>query len=127
MTANKIKGDFEIVAGDTTYTARFGMNALAKIEEEFGKSVESVFADIEKQKSIRATRTLIRCAIQTHHPEVTDEDVGNIMDAVGLDKLSDLMAEGVKAAFPDAVKGAKAGADAHPTAGAKPAGGTGQG
>lgn len=124
--ANKIKGEFDVPAGDKTYKGRFGMNALVEIEERSGKSVEELFASIEKTKSMKDARMIVGAALRTYHPELTDADVGTIIDQAGIETLSSIMADGIRAAFPEAAKGeAKAGATANPTSHAA-ASGTGR-
>jgi len=92
--ANKYRGEIELAADGKTYTLRLGVNEQAAFEQEMG--IESLIrAMAENKLGIGRLRTLTRLALSRHHGnlKLTDEQVGDIIDASGgmVEMISRLM------------------------------------
>jgi hypothetical protein len=91
------------------WEVRFTTNAICRIEERSGKSLEDVLADVTAPgRRTLAFRLLLWAAIGT----VTVEAAGDIMDDLGLVEVDRIISAALRAAFPapegDAGNGAAA-------------------
>jgi len=98
--ANKIKGDFDFSAGGTVYRGRFGFNAYCEIQERFGKSAPAVFLELTQTESPVLMRALIGAALREYHEDLTDKDVGRIIDDAGVQVIADAIVRGMQASQP---------------------------
>lgn len=90
-------------ASGKVWTLRFGVNAIADLEERFDKPISAIFAEIDgRAPRIGTFRTLVQAGLTER---LTDTAVGDLMDEVGLARMGDLLGSAVKAAFPDASAG----------------------
>ncbi len=60
-------------------TIRFTLNALAELEDKFG-SVQAAFDKLEKEKSMKALRTILWAGLLHENPDITEQEVGNLID-----------------------------------------------
>lgn len=60
-------------------TIRFTLNALAELEDKFG-SVQAAFDKLEKEKSMKALRTILWAGLLHESPNITEQEVGNLID-----------------------------------------------
>lgn len=103
-----IKGDVRL--GD--YTLRMDFNALCDAEEDFPGIMQG---DV-KLDSFRNIRTMLRHALGAHHPNLTDREVGEITQSVGLGKAAEAVIEAMHASFPPAEASVKSGNGRRPPA-----------
>ncbi|MGB7407151.1 MAG: hypothetical protein WA908_01480 [Pontixanthobacter sp.] len=100
------------------WTARFGHNALCAIEDETNRTFGSIVApflqgmnveDASDPKAIVAAMSAIRFsdirlvlhhALMAAHPDVTREDVGEIIDAIGLNAAMEIVGWAITRAMP---------------------------
>ena len=104
--ANKSRGEVEFTAGEETYVFRFGTNEQAEFEAETGEP--NIFAAMAKGLGINRMRTLLRVALQRKRPQFTDQQAGDLIDEIGLKRVSELVGEvlkGLKVEGPKAQKG----------------------
>lgn len=81
--ANPHRGEVELKAGEKTYTLVYTINALCELEEETGKSVDLLIAEINTDKpKLSAIRALFWAGLRTHH-KMTVEEAGEVMQAAG--------------------------------------------
>jgi len=104
--SNPTRGSVTFEADGKTYTLHYSTNALCELESLAGESVMRIAAQMADSDGVRLgmVRNLIWAGLRDHHPEVTVEDAGRIMDALGLDKAGSLVAEAFILAFPQATK-----------------------
>lgn len=76
--ANKFRGEVPLKAGDDTYTLRFGTNEMVELEEKYG-SLEA----FKGSTGVKDVRFALTVGLRRHHPEITEADVGDLMDKVG--------------------------------------------
>ena len=65
---------------------KFTLNALAELEDIFG-SVEAAFSKLE-QNSMKAVRAILWAGLLYHSPELTEQQVGNLIDIEYLQELT---------------------------------------
>ena len=79
------------------YELRFTTNALCRLEERTGKSLEIVLSETGMDgRRTTAFRALLWAGIGT----VTLETAGEIIDEIGFAEVDRIIAEGLKLAFP---------------------------
>lgn len=104
------RGEVTFEANGQVWRMRFGINALADMEERTGLSVNEVFAALDGNAvRVSMLRTVVQAGLSRHHGDLTTVQVGDLIDEIGLVKMAELLGEAVKGAFPDAVGEAKAG------------------
>lgn len=98
--ANKFKGD--VPFGDA-HTMRLGTFALALIQEKFGIPLEEVGARLQAGiTDLRTIGFILWAALQQHHPDMTERDVFDLIDEIGIDQVGPLMGAAFEAAAPSA-------------------------
>jgi hypothetical protein len=93
QVANSYRGEVELRAGENTYTIRIGMNEIAAMENALGvRGMQELGARL-KLVSILDYRVITRIALSKKHPKLTDTQVGDIIDELGLKPVSDALGE----------------------------------
>lgn len=100
--ANRQKGETGFDALGQTWTLRYGTNALCEIEDLFGRSALDVARDFEDETTvrIRSIRDFFFCGLKDHYPDVDAAKAGEIIDALGLDRVGTKIGEALALAFP---------------------------
>lgn len=83
--ANEVRGELEVQAKDgKAYTFVLGLTAGAALEARLSTETERVKFPvfIQNLDDMRKIRSLWWAAAQLHHPEMTEEDVGRVLDQV---------------------------------------------
>lgn len=80
--ANRLRGEVEFTVGEKTYTFRLGMNELVALEQTLGIK-DPIKALAEQQLGIGDLRALARAGLSRYHKELTDEEVGDLIDEMG--------------------------------------------
>ena len=70
---------------------RFTLNAMAELEDRYG-SVDAAFAEMNKG-SIKAIRFVLWAALIEGSPELTERQVGSLIDTQYLQQVMDTMTE----------------------------------
>lgn len=84
-----------------TYTLLLDFNALCLLEDPL-PGITSGGVDL---KSFKTIRLVFWAALQAYHPGLTEEEAGNILWAIGVDKGAGYLQEGFEAAFGQAEGG----------------------
>lgn len=88
---NKVKRkDVCITLGDAEYPLKYTLNSFSMMEEKYG-SVDDALAAMEKG-SIAAIRYMIYVGIIAANPEMTELEVGGLIDIQDLEAITDKMA-----------------------------------
>lgn len=99
-----IKGEVKFTAPDGPkagdYRLALDFNALCDLEDSFPGLMQGE-VKVDKLKDIRR---FFHAGLASHHPELTERDVGSIIHAMGLEAASEKLAEAMQAAFPEAKK-----------------------
>lgn len=106
--ANRHRGEVSFAAGGETYTLRYSANALAELEDALDKSVGEIVELMQSQKGLRikTVRTIFRAGLLDRHPDITDQQAGDIISDVGLGEAANLLGRAFTAAFPPVEGGA---------------------
>ncbi len=88
--ANPHRGEVELRVGEKLYTFRFSLSALASLEEMTGTSVELVFQRFLEPGTpkLRPMLQIVRAALLDRHPEVTEEEAGELILEAGVDAVT---------------------------------------
>jgi len=111
INGNPHRGHLGFEVEGKQWVFAFSTNALCALEEEFGLTDIS---ELEKvlggSPSLRTIRKLFRIGLTECHPNMTDFEGGQIMDAVGgLEPSLELVMLAIENAFPEAAKNGKTG------------------
>ncbi len=92
--ANPERGEVELVAGERTYTLFLSTNALCAMEKRQGKSYGQILSAI-MALDIVALRAMTYAVLQRHNANLfkTEEQVGDLIDRVGMKAVKDAMVE----------------------------------
>lgn len=108
---NRSEVDFTISEGELagTYTIFFGTNVMAELEAFMGKPFIAFAAmlDDPELREMSAMRGALFCMLKRHHPEITLEAAGDIIDEFGFVDSMKAIAKCVQLAFPPEKKGSK--------------------
>ena len=92
-----MRGGVSFDALGKPFELRFTTNAICRVEEKSGQSLEALLADTAVSgKRTLAFRTLLWAAIGG----ITLETAGEIMDEIGPVEVDRILAEGLRLAFP---------------------------
>lgn len=95
------KGHVAFKADGKDYAIRFGMNEMAAAEESFGlpfgEVIEKLSVEDGRSAKFSDMRLLFAAGVGVE-PKIA----GDIMDAVGIARASELLGEAIRAAFPQA-------------------------
>jgi hypothetical protein len=94
---------FEV--GGATWSLKFGINALCDLEFQV-QDPEQVKRLMDGKAGAPPDFSTIRAgfwaALRTFHPEVTLEEAGRLIDALGMPRAGSLTAQALISAFPEA-------------------------
>lgn len=93
-------------------TIKFTLNALAELEDRYG-SVEAAFDKLEKEHSMKALRCILWAGFIHESPNMTEFEVGNLIDIASMQDLTATLGEALEKDLPQKEEAI-----------AKPAGGT---
>lgn len=99
---NPLKGEVEFPCNGMSYTLRYNINAMCTLEAALGMSVMEVMAVLgdTSKLSISMFRTMFWVGLRDKHPEMTEDQAGIVMDAVGLQEAGTYVAKAFELAFP---------------------------
>ena len=106
MTVTDPGRDVPLIAGDRTFVMYAGNRALREIERETGTSLLVLFSDEGMANlGIDTITKVVLGLLKRNHPELTIDDVDDIIDAAGYDAVTDAMSQAMDAAMPVATVG----------------------
>lgn len=90
--ANRERGDVELRMAGKTFTLNIGLNAMALVEDLFSKpghvvTWDYVFGPGLESGSILYIRGVLWAALQKHHPGLTVDHVGDLIEQEGLTRF----------------------------------------
>lgn len=83
-------------------TIKFTLNAMAELEDRYG-SVEEAFKQLDNN-SIKAVRCILWAGLIHEDPDLTEQQVGNLIDIQYMQKLMASLGDAFDADMPDADK-----------------------
>jgi len=115
--ANIHRGEVAFEAAGKVWSVRFGINEICDLEEETGRSVVELGAEMSNPATMRVTmlRAMVWAGLRGAHPEVSIKQAGELITEAGTETVIGLVGRAFQAAFPGAEEGAAgAGDDARP-------------
>ncbi len=108
---NLNRGEVSAQIDGTEYVLRIATNEWCHLEAEFGKSTDEIIADFIAMLSanklkIGFLRSLFRASLIGRKPDITKEQTGELMSALGLVEAGGLLAQVIKASMPEESEGA---------------------
>ena len=101
---NPTKGEVTFDARGQTYTFKLGTNAQIMIENKTGMSITKFFAGrSDNNFSASDVRTIFHAGLFRDH-KLTEEDVGDLIDDIGAERVAQIFVEAAAAAFPKKAK-----------------------
>jgi hypothetical protein len=102
-----ISGKITFEAGGESYVFQLGANAICEIEDRYDcafSNIGSILSNKDKPARIQDIRSIFQCGLMENWPDgqPTIEQAGLIMTQIGLPAATQLIFDGLKAAFPDA-------------------------
>lgn len=100
--ANIQRGQVELKAGDKTYTLQFTVNAICELEARLGLGIAKIAKTMSEPAEVSLTfaRALAWAALRSHHPNLTLDQAGDIVQEVGMTETIDQVGLAFMAAFP---------------------------
>jgi hypothetical protein len=89
------------MVGETDYTLRLSVNAIAEAEGLLDKGVNEIIQSLDRVTTLRA---LLWAGLLEHHPKLTLFAAGELIGEAGADVIGEKLGEALKAAFPDEAK-----------------------
>lgn len=104
--ANAMNGEIALEAGGKMYTLAVGMNTLVALEQLFSTAerrmtYQEVIA-LANRNSFTHIRGLLWAMLRKHHREMTPDQVGDLIDEVGLFAIDQRLQDAVREMVPDA-------------------------
>src|SRR5262245_8877195 len=92
------KGIVEIVCGGQPYKMQLTVNGLIDLEGELGDGVD-LQTVLGGSPKLGLLRTFVWAALRQHQPNITKEQVGDIMQEVGLGPITSAFTKALTLAF----------------------------
>jgi hypothetical protein len=102
---NPVKGEVTFEARGQTFTYKLGTNAQIMIETKVGMSIAQFFAERSETFSAADVRTIFHAGLYRQH-KMTEEDVGDLIDELGAERVAQIFVEAAAAAFSKKTNGA---------------------
>lgn len=99
--ANPLRGEASFKAGAATFTLVFDVNAFCELEDETGLGVTELIERIQDKPSFKLLRSIFCAGLQTHHPQTSTAEAGEIMSDAGMDGVKDALSRALQAAMPN--------------------------
>ena len=100
------RGTVTFEAAGEVWRLKFGVNALADMEERTGKSVNEIFASLSGNGvRLGVLRTVLASGLAQSHPGLTLPAVGDLMDEVGMAQIVKFIETAIRSAFPESAAG----------------------
>lgn len=104
--ANREAGQISFVVDGKTYTLVLNTSVMATLEDHFSTPTHDVAWDViwgrVLRGSVKTVRALLWAMLQPHHPSVTIEQAGTLIDrAGGFEGLTHILQQAAKASTPD--------------------------
>lgn len=92
--SNEVKGEVTFDARETTFVFKLGTNAQAIVENKVGKSFSQYLRDKGENLGAADIRMIFHAALFRRH-EMTEEDVGDLIDELGADRVAKIFTEAI--------------------------------
>lgn len=103
--ANPHKGEVELKVGEQSYTLRFSIDAICRLEASVGKGVPLLMEEMSNAKTLTlaAVREVLHAGLHEHHPDIDLKAAGEfILSGGGMAVVMMKINEALQTAFPQA-------------------------
>jgi hypothetical protein len=99
--ANPIKGEVPLEINGQRYIFVLGTYGLASLERRMKTSFVKVFERAQRGEwGIDDVLAVLHAGLLRHHPRMTEQEVADLIDTAGMEYISEMIAEGLKAMQP---------------------------
>lgn len=98
---NPHQGEVSFEANGTIYTFKLGTYAMAVLERKTGKKSAQFFNRKEEEWGVSDLLDVFYACLLRQH-KMTEEQVADLIDTIGVDRAGAVLAEAVQAAYPSA-------------------------
>lgn len=99
-TTHKVKGEVTFECEGKNYRFKLGTNAQVIIEKKAGMPLSKFLkADRLDEIGAEGIRMIFWAGLTRQHPELTEDEVGDILDELGADRIKDIFEEAFEAAM----------------------------
>jgi hypothetical protein len=100
--ANPIKGEVPLEIGGKRYTFVLGTYALANLERRLGMPWPKIFKRAgDGEWGIAEVLAVVHAGLLRHSPQLTEPQVADLIDEVGLERINEMIGEGLKLMQPE--------------------------
>lgn len=118
-----LAGTVDLEVGGASLKLYLGINEMIRLsadlgvrEGEDGRFFE-ILDDLTRNPSVAKLRSVFYHALTKHQPDVTEDDAGDLMTALGMDRMGEVLGDLLKWATPDAPKGGDGEGSGRPSSG----------
>lgn len=105
--ANPVKGEVPIELGGRKYTFVLGTYALAALERRMRMPWPRIFKRAsDGEWGIDDVLAVVHCGLLRHQRDITEEQVADLIDEVGLERINTIISEAIKLTQPEGGAGA---------------------
>ncbi len=101
MSANPLKGEVAFEASGATYTLLYSINSLCALEDRLDMTVQQIGERMSTAMRLSFLRSVFHGGLSTHHATLTEVEVGELIEDMGVKRTGDLIAEAFFKAFSD--------------------------
>jgi hypothetical protein len=100
--ANPVKGEVPLEVDGRRYTFVLGTYALAALERRMKMPWPRIFKRAsDGEWGIDEVLAIVHCGLLRHHKQMTEEQVADLIDTVGLDRINNVLGEAIKLMQPE--------------------------
>ena len=100
--SNELTGIVEFTRGSKIYKISYSVNSLIALEKDQKRKINAILKDVSDDPSFELLRSILYFGLKKHHPDITEEEVGDLMSFDNIATMK--MIEAIQLAFPTAVK-----------------------
>jgi Phage tail tube protein, GTA-gp10 len=98
---NPVKGEVSFECEGKKYTLVLGTFALAALERRMQMSWPQIIKRAtDGQAGINDMLAMVYCGLLRHHRQITEEQVADLIDNMGMAEISDILGQAFKLMFP---------------------------
>jgi hypothetical protein len=101
--ANHLSGEVAIATSSGTLTFRLGVNELIEVQGDFGlvDNDDEFATALQNLSGFKRHRDMVFRGLQRHHPSITLQEAGDLMNELGMDRVKEVIATALGLAFPE--------------------------
>lgn len=99
--ANPLRGELEWIVDRHSYNLVMDINALCSAEQQLGMGIDRIIASYASEATITLVRGVLWASLRQHHPEVSINQVGDMISVCGLPDARKTMEALLLSAMPD--------------------------